>query len=145
MSKILIVEDDPHYVNDLRDSLDEFASDIAVISTEAAFRAAYEAIASNPPELIVMDIMLRWTDPSEQMSSPSNKSDSFHRAGLRCLKMLRDDPRTQNVQVILYSVLEESDVARDMRAMGLTARHVVKSMHTDIVKQIKNILGIREL
>jgi len=147
MATVLLVEDDYMYVNWLKDELESnLGHQVEVISTEQDFRTRGASIAKTPPDVVLMDIMLRWADPSNEMIPPPPCHGTFHRAGLRCLQMLRNDPRTRDVPVILYSVLDESDIARDMQELGLTARHVEKSIHPEILfAQIQRELALARL
>jgi CheY-like chemotaxis protein len=136
------VEDDYLYVDWLRDAIESnVGGKVEVITTELEFRNRFEELATRAPDIVLMDIMLRWTDPSPEMVPPPKGLGTFHRAGLRCLQLLRADKRTSQVPVILYSVLEESDIAQDMKELGLSARHVAKSIHPEaLFGQIQSYL-----
>lgn len=145
MARILAVEDDYLYVEWLRDIIEaNIGASLDVISTELGFRTRFADLAAKPPDIILMDIMLRWTDPSPDMVRPPAGLGTFHRAGLRCLHLLRGDQQTRNIPVILYSVLEESDIAEDLKELGLTTLHVVKSIHPEtLLDQINSALASR--
>ena len=68
------------------------------------------------PDVVVMDVMLRWTDPSPNLVEPPDdiKEAGFYRAGLRCAKLLREHVETKHTPVILYTVLERSDVHNNL-------------------------------
>ena len=79
-------------------------------STESEFDRDFAEIASNPPEIAVLDVMLRWADPSRSMPvAPEDVTRNPQNAGLRCAKRLIEGPRTRDVKVILYSVLGRED------------------------------------
>ena len=142
MQTILLVEDDFMQAEGLMERIkDQLGVESDLISTELGFQTRFEEIAQDPPVLIIMDVMLRWADPQPVIQRPPDGYDGFHRAGIRCLKMLRSDPRTKELPVILHSVLEESDVLPDMKCCGATAVQVLKSIHAEaILSKIKSLL-----
>ncbi len=113
---ILIVEDDhlqaELLIETFRDESDLASALINRISTEREFRERFEEIAHNPPDVIIMDVMLRWADPTPDTIEPPPeiKMDGFHRAGLRNEKQLAGDPRTRDIPVVLYTILEAADL-----------------------------------
>ena len=115
MYRILIVEDDHNQVELIEKALykePQFAgggANIQRISTERQFVDHFKEIASNPPHVILMDVMLRWDDASPDFQQPEGY-EGFHRAGLRNTAILAKDPRTRNVPVILYTFLSEDNL-----------------------------------
>jgi CheY-like chemotaxis protein len=110
MLKILLVEDDHVQRDYVRDALAGALG--AVVETKACewdFQRDFDAIASNPPDVAVLDIMLRWASPSRDRLEPAKELTPYQ-AGLRCAKRLHEDSRTQTVRVILYSVLPKEDI-----------------------------------
>lgn len=112
---ILLVEDDAQQSQTICESLSEAfpKARIETLSTELQFRQRVEAMADHRPDVIVLDIMLRWTDPSPEMvPKPSElKGTTFHKAGFRCQELLQKRPETRDVPVILFTVIDEADVA----------------------------------
>lgn len=111
MKIIYIVEDDYfqlEYVSTLLQN--EFGSDVEVrpIQTESEFCRRFEEIAAARPACIVLDILIQWAEAT--MSDDSRGPGTFRTAGLRCQRKLREDQRTKNIDVILYTVLDRSDV-----------------------------------
>ena len=108
---ILIVEDDYQQAelieNALRQEPDFAPLTTERVSTESGFRAAFEGFAARPPDVVIMDVMLRWADPAPGLDPPPPeiKKEGFHRAGLRNERLLAADPRTRAVPVVLYTVL----------------------------------------
>jgi CheY-like chemotaxis protein len=115
MNRILIVEDDHQQVELIEKALHkepQFAgSDTKIqrISTERQFVDGFNEISSNPPHVILMDVMLRWDDPSPDFQLPKGY-EGFHRAGLRNTEILAKDQRTRNIPVILYTLLTEENL-----------------------------------
>ena len=109
--KILLLEDDHIQRDQLVKALEkEFETDILVKSRESEFRNDFEQIASAPPDIAILDVMVRWAKPSSQMPArPAEVPNDPQGAGLRCGDMLRSDPRTASVKIIYYSVLSKDD------------------------------------
>src|SRR6267154_1778537 len=108
--KILIVEDDHLQAEWIHMSLAQAfpKAEFNCVRTEAEFRSRFGEIADNRPQVVVMDVMLRWEDPSPEITPRPDyvEAEGFYRAGLRCERMLAQDERTSHVPVILYTVLE---------------------------------------
>lgn len=81
---------------------------ITRIQTESEFREKFASIAANPPAIFIIDISLRWADPSPNLRSrPADvKLSEQTRAGFRCIKMLSEDERTKEIPVVFYSNFE---------------------------------------
>ena len=113
MKKVLLLEDDFFQAEALLEDLQQrFASfQIMAIKTEHEFRTHLENPAFEPPILAILDVMARWTDPAPQMPEAPNdvKQEGYHRAGIRCAKLLRI--KYPKLPIILYSVLEKADLS----------------------------------
>jgi CheY-like chemotaxis protein len=112
--KILIVEDDPLQVDLIFPSLVKafHRGEIKNISTEHEFRARLDEISNDPPDVVVMDVMLRWTDPAPDMPVwPDDvRLEGHYLAGIRCSRLLAENNITRHIPVILYTVLTEKDL-----------------------------------
>lgn len=121
--RVLLVEDDHDQADFIKGFLGQelAGSEIELIRTEHEFRGRLDAIAERPPDVVVMDVMLRWTDPSPAMEPrPQDvKEGGIFEAGLRCRAQLADRPATAAVPVILYTVLERDDLDAKYQAMHL--------------------------
>lgn len=114
----LIVEDDKFQYSHIKDAITKIWSfrnskkRIERIATESEFIDKFESIAGEKPDVIIMDIMLRWSDPAPDMRLPPPEiaEQGFFRAGVRCERKLAADPRTRNIPVIVYSILEKKDL-----------------------------------
>ncbi|HYX30780.1 MAG TPA: hypothetical protein VE863_19745 [Pyrinomonadaceae bacterium] len=97
---------------------------ISQIKTELEFCNQLKKIAAKPPDVIIMDVMLQWTTPSENVERPPDevKEGGHHTAGLRCQERLRSDEKTKDIPVILYTVLEQPDLER--RFGGTIPEHI---------------------
>lgn len=139
---ILIIDDDPDqfkYIN--RELLKESSfpiEKIERITTELEFRERYEEIAENNPDIIIVDIMIRWTNLSRHMTPPPKEieEDGFYRAGLRIINMLNEDARTRTIPIIVYSILNKEDIEKDIKDFS-QVRYLFKDF--DMRKMIKRI------
>jgi CheY-like chemotaxis protein len=106
---ILIVEDDPEDEDFMVEEIKaHFKIKPEVIRTGKEFVAALDRMASNLPDVIVLDIMLRWAFPWPELRA-SEAPGSFHVAGIRCLRQLRSRESTRSIPIILYSALDQDD------------------------------------
>lgn len=130
---ILIVEDDYQQADLIRDSLQSVfpGGKIDLIQTEYKFRTYLDVIENQPPDIVVLDVMLRWTDPSEKMElRPEDaKSGGIFEAGLRCKELLAAREATRRIPVILYTALERSDLSS--KAQG--ALHLSKEADPEVL------------
>ena len=130
---ILIVEDDYQQADLIRDSLQSAYPDgkIDLIQTEHEFRAYLDVIAKQPPNIVVLDVMLRWTDPSEKMEPrPEDaKSGGIFEAGLRCKELLAAREATRRIPIILYTALERADLG----SKGQGALHLSKEADPEVL------------
>ncbi|MGB7923155.1 MAG: hypothetical protein WCF57_07915 [Pyrinomonadaceae bacterium] len=137
---VLIVEDDKVQYQFLKKALEDSASinvDVERISTEKGFRDKFPDIALNKPNVILMDIMLRWADPAPDLAPPPPevKNDGFYRAGLRCERMLAGDERTNDIPVIIYSVLEYDDLG-DERPQRPEVKYMDKDFDAKAIERM---------
>ena len=115
--KILIVEDDYLQADWLKETLGDYfpGSTVQQISTESEFRSQIEHLRKSPPDLVLLDVMLRWADPSPKTAVPTEDAkNGFFRAGLRCEGLLRQFKETRRTPVILYTVLQGSDLGEEL-------------------------------
>ena len=110
--RVLLLEDDHLQRGAITNALEaELKADVQAKSTESEFHRDFEQIATNPPQVAVLDVMVRWANPTRDAESePIEIPKTPEIAGLRCAQLLRNDPRTQSVRVIVYSVLGEEDI-----------------------------------
>lgn len=109
--KLYVVEDDYHQAQWTADLLkEEFgeAVELERISTQHEFLTRFEEIALRQPACIILDVMLPWTD--KEVSEEPSSVDSFMTAGIQCCRKLRGDSRTANTQVLIYTVMDRSDL-----------------------------------
>jgi DNA-binding NarL/FixJ family response regulator len=144
--RILIVEDDPWQMDAIVASLAQSfpTAELLQLSTEREFCTAFDDLRLSPPDLVLMDVMLRWTKPSRHIAEPPEgvRSGGFRRAGFRCVARLQDAGETAHVPVVLYSVVDRADIQDDLRH---TPSHVIY-LHKDgddkqLVRHLRSVLA----
>ena len=109
--RIYVVEDDYGQAQltivALEDSFGD-SIDIVHIATHHKFREKFEEIAANLPLCIILDVMLPWSDTAIAEEPPS--IESFLTAGFQCCEQIRNDPRTTKIPILIYTVLDRSDI-----------------------------------
>ncbi len=139
---IIVVEDDQTQRKFIINTISkEFSIEPEEIVTELEFRNSFEDIASNQPDLMIFDTMIRWTDPVPNMEKPPQEilEAGFYRAGIRCIKMLNDDDRTKNIPVIIYSVLDYEDIEKEIKELP-KAKYLFKDFNEkNLVNKIKSL------
>jgi CheY-like chemotaxis protein len=116
--RILLIEDDDEQARFSAEVLKERlpATTVEVIPTESAFRAALPRLVGEPPDIAIIDVMLRWADPSPNVPPrpPDVTRQGLYRAGLRVQKMLEQNETTRHVPVILYTALDPTSLQREL-------------------------------
>lgn len=120
MGHIVVLEDDasmhPLLESLITKSLGDLDLKIEVIETEADFRMKWLPSVQNTkkqrPDIFVIDVMLRWTDPSPNQPPrpPDVIEGGFMRAGLRCLNLIRQRPSLFNTPVIFLTTLTKKNL-----------------------------------
>jgi CheY-like chemotaxis protein len=120
MRSILILEDNPTASEWLESAIQRYLADLnprtEVLETEAEFVHGwvreFDQGGKRRPDLIVIDIMLRWTDPAPDQPPrpPEVIEGGFTKAGLRCLDLIRHHRALSQSRVILFTVLSQEDL-----------------------------------
>ena len=148
--RILLVEDDPLQVELIGEFLTaDSAFPHAVIkriSNESEFITNFEEIATDIPDVVIMDIMLRWADPSPEFAPPPDEiaEEGFYRAGLRCERLLANDPRTAEVPIILYTILGNGDLSDELPQRPQTVYLAKDFEPKELIKQIITVCRLVE-
>lgn len=113
--RLVLVEDDHLQRQEMKNAvLEAFPhASIREIATEHEFRTALTDLAAQPPDAVVIDVMLRWTDPSPHLPEPPPEvqQEKFYRAGVRCAWLIHGDERLRSVPTLLFTMIDESDLA----------------------------------
>lgn len=141
--RILLVEDDHNQEEAIREAIQEKripGVEVEVIRTELGFRNQLDTIVQNPPNLIILDGMIRWTDPSPEMIEPPStvRDGGPFLAGRRCLELIGD--KLLKVPVIFYTILELEDL--DGLPLPSNTRYLPKREDPgQLTTMIQEILG----
>lgn len=144
--RIYIVEDDYLQSGWIFENVQQAfpRAEVIKINTEHEFVTRLDEIAKHPSEtLIIMDAMLRWTDPAPVIPpAPENvRQEGFYRSGLRCIALLNRREETKDIPVILYTVLEHEDLKDELRDLPPNVSHLVKESDSQpIIDEIRRIL-----
>ena len=110
--KIVVVEDDHLDREWIYDELRKYFSDAAIelIVNEKDFKDQLPRLAQSPPDVFIIDIMLRWNEPiegEEITDIPVQvQKDGYYTAGLRCLSYVTQFETLRGVPHILYTGLD---------------------------------------
>src|SRR5947207_198508 len=117
---ILLLENDDLQVEQIEaDIKARFGPDVTVerIATEYDFRQWLNAADQSMPDIAILDVMVSWTDPAPEIPEPPREvsEQGHYRAGLRCANLLAK--KAPQIPIILYTVLEKNDLARELRSL----------------------------
>ena len=139
MPHFVVVEDDHLQEGPVADHLATVFPDATItrITTEEGFRADLPRMRGAVPDLVIIDVMLRWAFPRPDLPAPPADvaADGYYRAGLRCARLMLDDSRLRGVPVVLYTILERSDLERDGQALPANATYVGKNSELDVLSR----------
>ena len=146
--RIVLVEDDHLQAEWIQSELErDFGVDstrVERVSTEQEFLSRVESLAKKPPDVVVMDVMIRWTDPKPNMSPPPDdvQEGGPFRAGLRCWQHLaRRNPR---IPIVFYTVLDKTDIERDLPKLDADYLHLQKTADPKaLIERVRLITGRR--
>ena len=152
--KILIVEDDPLQLDMIREELNDHFENVLLedIQTEHEFYEKLSDIIRDPPDLILMDVMLRWTDPAPPEEMPSQpaevEEEGYFRAGIRCVRRLRKQEQTDpGIPILLFTILSDQDLSQDLLELKQDSYlHVAYLQKTapvvDLIRKIKEVAPV---
>ena len=118
--RILIVEDDPEQFRLINEELQFAFKDVKIesIRTESDFREEVNNIIASPPDLILMDMMLRWSLPAPPEKMPAMpehiEEEGYYRAGIRCTKLLLEKNPQNTIPILVFTVLHHEDLEKDL-------------------------------
>src|SRR3954452_24936801 len=123
--KIVLVEDDRYQREESGTAILERYPDavIQTIRTESQFLGTLETFTERP-DIFLIDIMLRWADPSPDMP-PMTPNAIFLEAGFRCAAELQKV--MPGVPTVLYTTLDVQDIQGKRETLPPEVRYVRKS------------------
>jgi CheY-like chemotaxis protein len=142
---ILVVEDDHLQAEWITSNLEKAfpGATINRIDTESEFHRQLNYIARNPPDIIIIDVMLRWANPGPDIPpAPEEvRTHGFYRAGFRCKSLLAQNDLTKGIPLILYTVLEYLDLQSDLQDLPARVVYLAKdSDPTHLVQKIRETI-----
>jgi len=144
---IVLVEDDHLQAEWLESSLAAAFHNLKVerISTESEFYSRLDRIAEAQPDLFIIDVMLRWADPSPTMEGPPDNvmEEGFYRAGLRCQRRISQHHKVKETPIILYTVLEALDLEKALRDMPPGVSYLRKDSESEpLIGKIREVIRL---
>lgn len=147
--KVLLVEDDHLQAACIRSTLEKHFTvpEIVLLSTVRDFHNALPTIAALPPDIIILDVLLRYDTPEGAVRLVRDESDAaardyFYRSGLECLEAILTTPATAATPTILYSVLSREEIWNASSQLPPHIRCLEKGADdARLVRQIRSMLG----
>jgi CheY-like chemotaxis protein len=115
--RVVLVEDDYLEAGQIRDVLNEQYArvDLVEYATELDFVAALPTLGENPPDLVIMDVMLpRQRASTNVVAPPEERRGEPLRSGIRLLAKLQQSAKLRGVPVIIHSALPWQDLETDL-------------------------------
>lgn len=142
---VLIVEDDRPQAEAIHEMLARSFMDVEVskIITESEFRDKFGSLKLDSFDLILLDVMLKWAEPSLNMRKPPPEieREGFYRGGVRCLKMLLASPEMQSIPIIIYSVLGRDDLRVELQKVPAHVLFLQKDFdESRLLRHIRSLL-----
>jgi CheY-like chemotaxis protein len=105
---ILVVEDDLIQAKELTQRLGAEGYSTRHIATELEFMDTFVDFDPQLYAAAIVDMMLRWTDPSPHMKRPPAEilKEGFYNAGLRCCRKLK----TAGIPSLIFTALDANRV-----------------------------------
>lgn len=135
--RIVIVEDDHIEACELKEFFEKkVGAKVVLIATESEFVDRLDQIAAMQPSIVIMDVMLRWADPTPDLDERAIPADvveeGFYTAGIRCMKRLQSRAETRKIPVILYSALDQSDLEYEVHTKDVN----YEKLYDEVTKRL---------
>lgn len=146
MNRTIVVLQDDHIDREdisklLKKEFSRF--NVLMLGTEAEFHSVFPQLVAAPPSLALLDMRVKWTNPAPEMPTPPPEvlAGTGRESGARCWKMLRGHPRTANVPVIFYTVIDERYNAGEAAVADPLVKFVEKDVHDrDVIAAMRGFL-----
>lgn len=147
--RVVLVEDDYLQAESISAWLREAWPHVEIdrIETEYEFRSQLTSLSAHPPDVVIIDVMLRWNNPSLAFDKPPDEiqREGSYRAGLRCVELLKQNVDTERVPVVLYSVLDEADVEAQLSHRTTNVRFLPKSSEPySLVRLVGSLVAVQK-
>jgi len=123
-SRIMFVDDEPNVLEGIARSLHAYADEWLMTFVNSAPKAM-EALAGTPCDVAVVDVNM-----------PGN-------SGLDLLAALKADPRTRDIEVIMFTGLKDRDLKRRALDLGATDLLLKPVMTEDLVARLRSAIRAR--
>jgi ActR/RegA family two-component response regulator len=122
-----LLDDDRGYcqllIRDLEARFPALRGNVEVFTAEKQFRERLESAGKFDVDFIILDMMVNWADPSEQvLPAPETVEGGHFRSGLRCLQLIRQ--WKEEMPVIVQSALGTKVIESIVQAKGLSQSHL---------------------
>jgi DNA-binding NarL/FixJ family response regulator len=124
--RFLMVEDNRSYGDMLYDSLSKIG-DVSWLVSERAFHDDFDLMKAEPPDVAVIDSMLRWDYPRRPGEQPEHVETDLYTAGIRCAQRLWDTKETHHVPVVLYTVIDVQDLLNKVAELPPNITYIPKA------------------
>jgi CheY-like chemotaxis protein len=103
-----------------------------LLGTEAEFHSVFPELCEDVPVLVMLGMRAKWTHPAPEMPEPPAEvlAGTYREAGLRCWRMLRQNPNTSRVPVIFWTTIDETGTGKEALTDPLTT-FVEMDVHDD--------------
>jgi CheY-like chemotaxis protein len=145
--RIVLVEDSYLQVNLMIESLQQAfvhaQVEVEVVKTELGFHERFEEFQRHPPDVFIIDVMLRWTTPSPGLTMPPADvtGGSTTPPGFRCQELLVTSDATRDVPILLYSAFHSSNWESKVRALPPHVVYLPKDDLDSILDTIRKFTG----
>jgi DNA-binding NarL/FixJ family response regulator len=141
--KILLIEDNFAFGEPLREDIERNFGEVQWLETESDFYAEWPDIAAAPPRAAVIDVMLKWDIlRRDKRVRPPYAANMYH-GGIRCAQKLSEDPRTKDVPIILFSVIDRADLAEAIQRMPGNVTYLQKSAEPNhLILRLREVTSI---
>ena len=121
-SRVLLAEDEPHITELLKFLLSRAGFDVF---TEADGRSALAAALVNPPDVMILDVMLPELD------------------GFEVLRRLRDDPRGAGVPVMMLTAKGQREDRETAERLKVDAFITKPFSNAEVVESVRRLVNER--
>ena len=121
--KILVVDDDPAAVKDVRAVLDQAGYNVYSVNTA---EEVFDKLKQVNPDLIILDLVLE------------------HESGFKVAKEIKSSPKYKNIPIIIVS-LRKDDIDKWVAALSGATEYLEKPVNPqDLLFHVKDILSRKE-
>lgn len=143
--RVVLVEDNRREAEELERELAEgFRCNVSTIRTELEFCDRLDELQRNPPDLFIIDVILRWTTPGPGFRAEPDEVRKGGRemGGFRCVERLQDRLSTRGIPIVLYSHFQRFNFEKELQGMPKTVAYAEKRSDPRLLFQtIRTLVG----